>query len=403
MLIHNEKKVLNEMQTEEIKIKKIYVKDLVNFAKDIYKKNHSEGVVPINKKRAAAHANNPCAAPDDIGLLVGYLGDSCIGYLGIMPGFVRSGNETWKIHWLTTWYVAPEYRKTALAVMLMLQAIGLKNDLVVCGMTDEAERIYKGLRFRKLGELDYSVMNLRAIDPFNLGFRGIRWMFRRSGRTIDIPDNIISLGERMYSPLRKLLYKGLFAPLIKELNNVCYKEVEEVGEDSEERKYESHSALFYRDHHIINWMIQYKWIVQKNALEEPDLKYFFSEVSDVFQYIVVKIFSLDRDDYKGFVVLSFSKKNLDSVIKVLDYHFYEQGDYKYVVPLALRYAYVLQANYIEMPSYFESSIQRIVRLRSFLRKIQREYYSYSRKNDSPLEKISNNITLNYCDGDTPFT
>jgi hypothetical protein len=395
--------LLNEMQTEEIKIKTVYVKDLVNFASDIYKKNHTEVVVPINKKRAIAQANNPCAAPDDIGLLVGYLGESCIGYLGIMPGFVRSGNETWKMHWLTTWYVAPEYRKTSLAVMLMLRAMGLKYDLAVCGMSDEAGKIYSGLRFHKLGELEYNVINLRVIDPFNLTFRGIRKIFRRFGLAIEIPSKLISLGDCLYRPLRKLLYRGLFKLFLKELENIQWEEVDQIGADTEERKYESHNAVFHRDPQIVNWMMQYKWIEEKNSLQEADLKYFFSEISDVFQYIAVKIYSLDWDKYKGFLILSFSKKNLDSVIKVLDYHFYEQDDYKYVVPLALKYAYVLQANYIEMPTCFGTYIQSILWLRSFLRKMQRNYYAYSKNKDSSLEALFNKIELNYCDGDTAFT
>jgi hypothetical protein len=320
-----------------------------------------------------------------------------------MPGFIRSENETWKIHWLTTWYVAPEYRKTSLAVMLILHAIRLKYDLVVCGVIDEAEKIYRGLGFRRLGELDYSAINLRASDPFNLTFRGIRKIFRKLECTIEIPCNIIRLGEYLYSPLKKLLYKGLFAPFMKELDSISWKQADEIAVGSEGKKQKSDQTLFYRDHQIINWMMEYKWIENKDDLEEPDLKYFFSELFDVFQYIAVKIYSLGWDEYKGFLVLSFSKKKLNSHIKVLDYHFYNQDDCKYVLPLTLRYAYLFQANYIEMPCCFGNCIQKILRLRPFLRRMQRRYYFYSRNNDSGLDKISSNIKLNYCDGDMAFT
>jgi hypothetical protein len=144
------------------------------------------GILPIGKPRALAYATNPCADENDIGLLVAYLGGQCIGYLGIMPGLLRRGDQFSKIYWLSTWFVPPEFRKTSVGLPLLLNALSLKYDLVVCGMTDEAERVYRGLRFRELGQLKYCIINFEILNLLGLGLRVLRKILRKLGVQFDL-------------------------------------------------------------------------------------------------------------------------------------------------------------------------------------------------------------------------
>lgn len=391
------------MVQERIRIEKIRAKALYEFASRVYDRTKRNEIIPIGKDRALAYANNPCADENDIGLLVAYLGKQCIGYLGIMPGLLKKGVQFSKVHWLSTWFVAPEARKMSVALQLIFTALSLKYDFVVCGMSDEAEKIYRALRFHELRPLKYYVINLEILNLLNLALRFLRKIIRKVEITFDIPDRVIRFSAQVYSPIKKALYRVLMRGQRYWLDRISYQEVREFDNEIRDVKCGSSSTEFYRGIEVINWMLKHKWTKERAVVETSDHNYYFSEIRDVFKFVALKVFSLDGMEYKGFLVLSFSAKGFYSVVKILDFYFYSCKDYEYIPLLALKYARKYEASCLEIPEDLMMYMKGSPILRILLRKRRRVYLFHPKDSKSPLATLSSEIDLNYLDGDTPFT
>jgi hypothetical protein len=391
------------MIEDEIRIERIKAKSLYDFSIRLYDSAKKDGIIPIGKRRALAFSKNPYADENDIGLIVAHLGRRYIGYLGIMPGLLRAGNQYLKVHWLSTWFVTPEFRRTSVGLSLLLNALSLKYDFVVCGMSDEAEKVYRALHFRELGPLNYYVLKFYLLDPVNLSLRLGRKILRKLGIQCQIPVIIIRLYRFFWSPIITIFYEIFFRDKKNDIDNVSYLEVSEIPKDSKEKTYHPTTMEFYRDTRIINWMLKYKWTKESKEIELPDLNYYFAEIRDVFKFISLKVYSSDGKEYKGFMILSFTVDNLDSVLKILDYHFFNTKDYKYIALVAFKYASIYKANLIEFPEELITNIDDSRLLKFLCTRKERIYLIGSKNKDSPLAALFNNIKLNYCDGDTPFT
>src|SRR6185312_12625881 len=110
-------------------IKKIPLKDLVDFANQVDKQTPPDGVLPISRQRALSQSHNPFASPDDIALLVAYDNDICVGYLGVVPGAASVNGNCRKVFWLSTWFVSPKARESGVAMQLLFTACQLKGDI----------------------------------------------------------------------------------------------------------------------------------------------------------------------------------------------------------------------------------------------------------------------------------
>src|ERR1700733_1651304 len=102
-------------------IKKIPLKDLVDFANQVDEQTPLDGVLPITRQRARSQSQNPFASPDDVALLVAYRNDTCVGYLGVVPGAIQVSpagvnGGCRKVFWLSTWYVSPKARDSGVAM-----------------------------------------------------------------------------------------------------------------------------------------------------------------------------------------------------------------------------------------------------------------------------------------------
>lgn len=391
------------MVKEQIRIEQIRTRALYEFALRVGDGTEGNGVLPIGKPRARAYAANPCAEENDIGLLAAYLGGNCIGYLGIMPGLLRRGDQFSKIHWLSTWFVPPQFRKTSVGLQLVLKALSLRYDLVVCAMSGEAERVYRGLRFRELGHAHYYVINLGKLDPLSLGYHAIRKTLGLVGVRSEIPEKIVRGFDHVHSPIRRILYGILLQGQKGDGGRICFEEVKEIDNEMDLTDRSHDRTEFYRGAGVVNWMLTYRWTRERGEVEPSDLNYYFSEIRDVFKFIALKVYSFDRKDYRGFVVFSFSSRALRSVLKVLDFHFLNAEDHQYIPFLALRYGSIYGANYLEVPQSLVHYMKDIPLMNILLQRKKRIYLFHPKDSNSPLATSSADIELNYCDGDTPFT
>ena len=91
-------------------------------------------VVPICRLRAAAHAANPSASPDDPALIVATRDDTCVGYLGLMAGEIRVDGAIRKIFWYSTWYSAPGPEGQGVGGVLVHASLRLGVDIATTGL-----------------------------------------------------------------------------------------------------------------------------------------------------------------------------------------------------------------------------------------------------------------------------
>lgn len=75
--------------------------------------------LPFSKLRLAQYLANPSAEDDDVLWLMAFVKDRIIGYLGVIPGFVKIAGEPQKIGWPTSWWIDPQHRGSGLADRLM--------------------------------------------------------------------------------------------------------------------------------------------------------------------------------------------------------------------------------------------------------------------------------------------
>ncbi|MFQ5823911.1 MAG: hypothetical protein ACE5JB_07645 [bacterium] len=393
------------MAQEQIRIEKIRVKELHDFACRILDRTKDNDIIPISKHRALAYSKNPYADDNDIGLLVAYMGNKCIGYLGIMPGLLRTGNKFSKVYWFSTWYVPLEFRKTSVGSLLMMNALSVKYDFLANapGMSREAQRVYRALHFHELGPLDYYMITVERLNWFYVAFRLLQRILNKIGIDFEILDNLTRASVFIFTPIRRIIYDLLLHNQAnQQIKNISYKEVSEIDDYLMQIKHRANSTGFYRDTDIINWMLKYKWILEPDKIETPKLNYRFAYVQDVFRYIALKVYSPDGKDYKGFMVLSVSSENLKTVLKVLDFCFLNRDDYKYIVSLALKYARTYKATNIVLPGSLATYIKDGVLMKFLLHKEYIFYFCHPKSRNSPLATSLNDIELQFCDGDIPF-
>ena len=112
-----------------MEIKTIKLKHLSGFARQTLSDRKHEETAPISLIRAFAQAKNPLGDPEDAALVVAYDAGRCVGYHGLLPGFLYDGSAFSKVYWLVTFFVNPSYRGKGLGKQLVEEIQKKKDDL----------------------------------------------------------------------------------------------------------------------------------------------------------------------------------------------------------------------------------------------------------------------------------
>ena len=160
---------------------------------------------------------------------------------------------------------------------------------------------------------------------------------------------------------------------------------------------------FFRGIEAINWMLKYRWLVSaahEKAEAEP---YYFSLVSELFDYVALEINSADSQEFRGFLILSVLAKKGRTWVKILDYAFNDPSDGDLAAYYALIYAQKFSADRLEFPAELLNYFEQNPLLQPLIKEQQRRYLFYPKRQESALEDCVGRIKLNYCDADTTFT
>jgi len=394
------------MKHGQIEIQKIKVKDLYEFACRTIDKTKPYNVLPLTKHRALAHTKNPYADENDIGLLVASVGGQCIGYLGILPGLLKKGNQFSKVYWPSAWFVSSEFRGRSVGSNLMRSALSTKVDFAITGMSKDSEKVCRHLGFREVNPLNYYVINISRINILIPAFKLLRKILRKGGISLQITNLPVRFAEIIFRPIKKFLYTALMRGQKTVMGDISYKEVEKIQESGVNKGtgQEASSTEFYRDTNIINWMLRNKWVLEADKREKTSSNFHFSDAFNVFRYIALNVYSSgNEEERKGFLVLSVASNDFRTTLKVLDYHFPNRADYKYIAFLALKYAKIYAADYLVFPDCLEPYFKKGFLPRLLLCKRMRTYLFHPKDENSPLAASLRNINIKYCDSDIAFT
>jgi len=387
-----------------IRIERITVGRLPEFAQKAAADPGRYHILPITTYRATAHATNPAASPDDIGLIVAYDDDRCIGYLGILPCRLRTGEKIAKMYALTTFYVDPAFRGQNVADDIMAAAIQLDYDLLLSGFTPAAEKYYRKNPqwFTYAGAVPYMRLRLDRLFVISGGFRKLaqvralgpfRWLFK----------SLLFLSRRTIDPIvRPLMCRFFCAKAVQRSPKVEARPVDEVRKIDSAKSHldESGRPHFYRDENIINWMIEYPWIT-----EEPNVKlnYQFSYRRDRFAFLPYELYDAQNGKPVGYVVFSISTEGDYSTLKILDYTITEETYAPGIFELAMHEASRRMAEVIG-PYRFWFYAQTNYRLRRLTERGERgTFIGPATNKESAFAGVADELMLDFCDGDIPFT
>ncbi|MCK4852907.1 MAG: hypothetical protein KAT31_01565 [Bacteroidales bacterium] len=238
---------------------------------------------PITRHRAISIIMNPRTLPSDPVLIVGYLKGEVSGYIALVPDVLYSGGESVRLGWLGSWWSDPDPSNSMMAVLLLRKAYELYNGFVAgFSAAERAEQLIKSSnRFR-----DFRVaVGYQYIFRFNLGF----WIPRKYPKIrllngiFRFSDGLLNLVQNTRVRLWKSSNKIDRSLSIEYLTQIYDSDTIEFI------KQHNYSQLTRRNHEDINAMIKYPTSLATVLEDKNKSKYFFSNKSHRFLYLLYKI------------------------------------------------------------------------------------------------------------------
>lgn len=397
------------MKADQIRIEKIKLKELYKFARNALNQSPYQAAAPISLRRALSQSNNPCGRPDDAVLLVALRDGKCVGYQGLLPGLFCYNGELQRVHWSTAFFVSPDYRGEGVAGCLLKEVKKLNVDFPVTRMTESARQAYLKAGFKELGNLTYYQLRMEKI-------RKLDAIFQEAEASLGLdtdPDEMSKLNSAarrgegaLYQRSKKIFYRQLLADLKPKQQAFEHEAVAQIDAQAQQIiRRQLKSPRFFRGIEAINWMLQYRWMIsarheKTEAEREP---YYFSLVSELFDYVALEIYSANEKVFKGFLILSVLVKKGRTWVKILDFAFKDPNDGELAAYFGLIYANTFSADRLEFPARLLDYFGQNPLLQPLIKKQQRLYLFYPKTHGSVFEACIGGIELDYCDADTAFT
>jgi GNAT superfamily N-acetyltransferase len=389
------------MALDAVRIERIKLKDLTAVAASAVDGAKAGDFIPITKHRAAAMAHNPNADPDDVALLLAREGDRNVGFFGVMPVMLQHEGKLHKVHWLTTWGVAPEFLGKGLGSRLMEEALALDVDLAIVG-SKPARRVSAKYAFVETPPLHYIGIDFGIAgryNPLSLLLRLIRKLLSLVGLRIDIRGAEAAVArffDAIFSPiLRPLLYAQLERKLGKDTHTV---RVEPVAQVKPLAKSGVNTTGFYRGAEVVNWMLAHPWVVHSGQSASERMNYGFTDARKDFEIIAWQALAPSGEKL-GYVVFQSSVIRGRRVLKVLDHEFVPSALADLLAALALRQGRRVRADIIEGPLHIAAPLGKSL----LVHRKQRTLQLHPRAANSPLAAALPALQQTYVDGDTAFT
>jgi len=351
-----------------IRIERVPIRDLAAFAREVAGKPAYADTSPTCLLRAVSQPHNPHASPEDVALLVAYHEGRCAGYHGLLPGMLSTAAGLSRLYWLITFYVAPEFRGRGIGARLVREALALDADLATTGITRAAERVYRSVGFRDLGELACRRLSVESYP------RPARWLIYTA-----ICSQLPNRNRWRPRPVSRIPAEAAGTP-----------------SDGAAR------PRFERGADTVNWMLAHPWVVSREEAAPDASSYYFSRVRDLFRFEAYEA-CVSNGNSRGAYVLSITRHKGRVQVKLLDLFFTDAADAAAAGIGALERGRELLAHRVELPMAVAGTLQACRPLQRLSRRKSRIYLYHPRNAESPLARSAETICLDYCDGDSAFT
>lgn len=290
------------MEKHDLKIQKIRVFDLVQFAE----KNSTGdlGLIVITKEKALNMSSNKCADESDIALILVYHDAQCIGYLGMIPSHVEFHGESRKFYWLSSWYINPQYRGSGVGSMLMNE---VKTLGIPFGTIHPLDGAYPKLGF----------FTVKPLPFFILDFNRLGNLIARKLPSTKNPKKLLANWMRRYLAKSDKVDKRF---LLKSTHQIAF----------QSDVYSNKRLGFYRTIEMINDMLRNPWMKQGKEVSG----YHFSYIRPLFKYEAFHVLN-DHKKVIGFVVWMISVKNDLTYLRICDMEVSHDDVARFIVRKAL--------------------------------------------------------------------
>lgn len=368
-----------------IALKKVYKKDIPGLLHDKAFWKHS--FLSISKHRLYAHLKNPNSDDTDIVLILAYLNDELVGYMGVFTDKIILGNTERKIGWLSTWWVHPKTKGTGIGREILNGMYAENNGMIgISQFTPSAKRVYdKSGYFTALKNNS----GIKAVLRSNLSFV-IPALYPKAPKTGFI-FNTLDRFLNFFINAKLSFQKRSIAKRLKNIRleylNVLDDETMAVINQFNKSDISIKNADFFE------WLKAYNWVQQAPLLEftQKD-RYEFSMYDREFELSFIKI--IKEDQCIGFVVLQ--KRNY--VSKVL-FTYYDSSLHTATVSDIIKLQNI-QQNTREIICYDEAICNNLRKSGVFIYKTKKNKAAIISKafNETDFE----NYRMNFGDGDCCF-
>jgi len=237
-------------------------------------------VLPISKRRGLAHATNPRAHAEDVALLLAYLEDRLVGYLGFLPDDIHQGAKSLHLAWMSCIWVDPNTRGKGVAKQMLRKGFELwDHKLLATEFTAPAKKLYD-----KLGLFDDLIVNqgIRCYLRFNLAT-----LLPTSRPKLKSAKPLLRLADFILNGVNGIRL-GLYSK--KSANGFHVEVVQQI--DSEARDFilsNNHLEFLKRNETDLEWLLNNPWLGNQKQDQIDAKSYDFSVYAKHFEFNIIKI------------------------------------------------------------------------------------------------------------------
>ncbi len=256
--------------------------------------------VPISKHRAISQINNPRADQNDILLVAQFDENKTIGYLGILPDYIITGERKEKIGWITCFWVDEKYRSQNIAATLFLVVMrAYDENIFITNIVPWLEPVYQKTKLffptrYQTGFRGYLRFNFSEIlASKNKLFKKITPLLKFSDCLLNSINDIRFKFNNKYQPLG-INYDYLFS-------------LDEITDEFVEKH--SKNSWNQRSKTELNWIIKNPWLIEGIEKDIQSSRYYFSYISRQFFTQVIR-FSDNTNKSIGLIIINIRNNNL---------------------------------------------------------------------------------------------
>ncbi|MHC4470899.1 MAG: hypothetical protein ACYS99_08025, partial [Planctomycetota bacterium] len=298
-----------------------------------------------------------------------------------------------KHYWGTTFFVAPEERRSGVGSELLKAVCETGRSTAVTKASPSATATLRSFGSLETFTTAYFEMDLSRRGWVALPLRSLRKALTKLGAKSRFLDRAVfacgRLGRRrVLERLRRELARG--APAYRA---VPATEIPDVEAELDVRS----PVRFDRDRDFLMWMMENHWVTTDPA--ERTHGFFFDDLRESFEYRLLDIEDPENRRSRGFAILWLFGFRGIRELHVLDHHFHDPADAGILASLALEHAISFLPDRVFLPAECRSRIESSRLARRLFEERERTSHLLHRIED---HETFSGLSATYADGDIAF-